>query len=216
MQRPDDLEVADLWASWGRSRDPEVRAELARHYLPLVDRLARKIASSTHPSHRQDVHGFGVLGLLDAIDKFKPELGFTFTTYGSLRITGAMRDGLRALSWFPRASRRRSNPGPMDKVITVDFQSGLGDRGVPLRDCVTDCDEGPEEIVSVADDYREMKRAVAHLPALERKIVMEIYYGNRRLKEIAEDLEVSESRVCQIHRRALRMLESRFLQRQSA
>jgi RNA polymerase sigma factor for flagellar operon FliA len=104
----------------------------------------------------------------------------------------------------------------MDTVVVVDFQSGLGDRGVPLRDYVTDGDDGPEEIASTADDYREMKRAVGHLPAIERKVVMEIYYGNRRLKEIALDLEVSESRVCQIHRRALRMLESRFLRRQTA
>jgi RNA polymerase sigma factor for flagellar operon FliA len=216
MISPSESEVTALWTSWCRTKDPEIRAELARHYLPLVDRLARKIGSSIHPSHRQDVHGFGVLGLLDAIDKFRPELGFSFTTYGSVRITGAMRDGLRTLSWFPRASRRRRNPGSMDSVVVVDFQSGLGDRGVPLKDYVTDGDDGPEEIAAIADDYKEMKRAVAHLPSLERKVVMEIYYGNRRLKEIAGDLDVTESRVCQIHRRALRMLESRFLQRQSA
>ena len=216
MQSPTEVELADLWDSWGRDRDPAVRGELARHYLPLVDRLARRMASSVHPSLRQDVHGFGVLGLLDAIDKFRPELGFSFSTYGSLRISGAMRDGLRVLSWFPRASRRRRNPGPMDRVIVVDFQAGIGDKGVPFSESVADGDEGPEEIAAIADDYREMKRAVAHLPTLERKVVMEIYYGNRRLRDIAVDLEVTESRVCQIHRRALRMIESRFLQRQSA
>lgn len=216
MERPLAPEVPALWAAWERDRNPEVRAQLAHHYLPLVEYLAGRMAASAHPSNRQDIYGFGVLGLLDAIDKFRPELGFAFKTYGTLRITGAMQDGLRTLSWFPRQSRRLKSPGRMEKVVPVDFQTGLGDGGVPLRDSVPDGDAGPDEVVTTADDYREMKRAVAHLPAVERKVVMEIYYGNRRLKDIAVDLQVTESRVCQIHRRALRMIESRYLHRQSA
>lgn len=211
-----DADPSALWRDWCLDREAGVRAQLIAHYLPMVDRVARRMSVRVAPSNRADLHGFGVLGLLDAIDKFRPELGCSFHTYGSLRIAGAMQDGLRTLSWFPRASRRKLRPGAIDTVIMVDFQTGVAERGVPFRDCISDGCEGPEELAETADDHREVKRAIAHLPALERKVVMEIYYGNRLLKEIAWDLGVTESRVCQIHRRALRMLESRYLQRQSA
>ncbi|MDQ3876940.1 MAG: sigma-70 family RNA polymerase sigma factor [Actinomycetota bacterium] len=216
MSRVTEVEPETLWAAWRVDGEPAARQQLVTHYLPIVDRVARRMAARVAPSHRADLHGFGVLGLLDAIDKFRPELGCSFDTYGSLRVAGAMQDGLRTLSWVPRASRRRLRPGVIESVIMVDFQTGVAERGVPFRDCISDGCEGPNELAEIADDHREVKRAIAHLPALERKVIMEIYYGKRLLKEIALDLDVTESRVCQIHRRALRMLESRYLQRQSA
>src|SRR4051812_36622414 len=88
-----------LWKKWSEvtqdERDGAIRDELIRHYLPLVEFHAARFASKVAQSHRQDLYGFGVLGLIDAVDKFKPELGYRFETYGSERIRGAIGDGLR-------------------------------------------------------------------------------------------------------------------------
>jgi RNA polymerase sigma factor for flagellar operon FliA len=85
------------------------REALLEAHLPQVKFLAERLAAKLPPSvDRDDLIGAGVMGLLDAVDKFDPARGVQFKTYAELRVRGAMLDSLRSLEWVPRSLRQRA------------------------------------------------------------------------------------------------------------
>ena len=83
------------------------RQELIIKYAPLIKYIANRIAMRL-PSHIEtdDMINTGVLGLMDALEKFDPERGVKFETYAEFRIKGAILDELRAMDWVPRSVRK--------------------------------------------------------------------------------------------------------------
>lgn len=102
------LGVEELWERYKGRGDPAAREELAVRYLPLVKFVAGRVRM-TLPAFvdEEDLVGYGVLGLLDALGKFDPARGVKFETYAVTRIRGAILDGLRALDWVPAHVRQR-------------------------------------------------------------------------------------------------------------
>lgn len=77
-------------------------------YLPLVKRISGRLAMSLPPHiDEEDLVGYGVFGLLDALTKYEPSRGVKFETYATLRIRGAIIDGLRAMDWVPHSARQK-------------------------------------------------------------------------------------------------------------
>ena len=92
--------------------------------LPLIKHIAHKVAMRLPSTvEMRDLVNAGVLGLLDAIDKFEPERGVKFKTYAEVRVRGAILDSLRDLDWAPRSLRRRSKD--LEKVY-ADLGQKLG------------------------------------------------------------------------------------------
>lgn len=85
------------------------REHLIDETLPLIKYIAHRVASRLPPNvEMRDLINAGVLGLLDAVDKFDPGRGVKFKTYAEVRIRGAMLDSLRTLDWAPRSLRKKS------------------------------------------------------------------------------------------------------------
>jgi len=84
------------------------REALILEHLALIKHVAHRVATRL-PSSVEigDLVNAGVIGLLDAVDKFEPERGVKFKTYAELRVRGAIIDSLRTLDWAPRSLRRR-------------------------------------------------------------------------------------------------------------
>ncbi|MCB8814115.1 FliA/WhiG family RNA polymerase sigma factor [Desulfosporosinus shakirovi] len=84
------------------------KLEYVEKYLPLVKRIAGRLTISL-PSHvdEDDIIGYGVFGLLDALERFEAARGWKFETYASIRIRGAMIDGLRTMDWVPHSARQK-------------------------------------------------------------------------------------------------------------
>lgn len=93
-------------------------------YLPLVKRVAGRLAISL-PAHveEDDLVGYGVFGLLDAVEKFDPARGVKFETYATLRIRGAILDGLRTMDWVPHSARQRVRT-VRDAFVTLEGELG--------------------------------------------------------------------------------------------
>ena len=93
----------------GKPLTPERREELIIRYSPLVKYVASRLASRL-PSHitPDDVVGAGVIGLMDAIEKFDNTKKIKFKTYAEFRIRGAILDELRAMDWVPRSIRKKA------------------------------------------------------------------------------------------------------------
>ena len=88
----------------------EEKSSYVEQYSPLIKYLADRLAARL-PDHinREDLISSGVLGLIDAVDKFDPGRAILFKTYAEFRIKGAMLDELRSLDWVPRSVRKKAN-----------------------------------------------------------------------------------------------------------
>src|SRR5438067_12793190 len=88
---------------------PAERDALINETLPLIKHIAHRVATRL-PSNieMRDLINAGVLGLMDAIEKFEPERNVKLKTYAEARIRGAILDSLRDLDWAPRSLRRKS------------------------------------------------------------------------------------------------------------
>ncbi len=108
MNRAQPYKTASAAASAYRQAAPD-RDALIEAHLPQVRFIAERLLSKLPASvDRDDLIGAGMLGLLDAVDKYDPTRGVQFKTYAELRVRGAMLDGLRDLDWAPRSVRRRA------------------------------------------------------------------------------------------------------------
>jgi RNA polymerase sigma factor FliA len=216
------------------------REEIVHKYLHLVKYVAGRISINLPPNVEiNDLINDGILGLIDAIEKYDDARGVKFETYAITRISGAILDALRALDWVPRAVRQRAREleriyqeleevatrmGMTVKELDVLMQKVRGtsvlsleeflpnERGyeIPLLDTLRD--DGNE--VSSAVEAREVKaalvRAVDSLPMQERTVISLYYFEGLTLKEIKGVLNVSESRVSQIHAQAVIHLRAKL------
>ena len=205
-RRQQGNELDALWEAWQQRGERAARDALIRHYLPLVEFLAGRAARSVPALFRPDLIGFGVLGLMDALDKYQPARGLRFETYGSRRIRGAMADGIRSLQWLPRGAVTRASR-VIEQIVPVDFHSALTTDGAPLRDALPGDEESVLEKLERRADHEEVARAIRALPERERAVIERYYYQRRSLADIGAELGVTESRACQVHRSALRLLE---------
>jgi RNA polymerase sigma factor FliA len=89
--------------------DPKVKDEIVIEYAPLVKYIAQRIAARL-PSNIEldDLISCGVIGLMDAIQKFDPTRDNKFKTYAEFRVRGAILDELRAQDWVPRSIREKA------------------------------------------------------------------------------------------------------------
>jgi RNA polymerase sigma factor for flagellar operon FliA len=237
--RPQETELDELWMEYKTTADAGLRDRLMLHYAPLVKYVAGRIRSGLPESVDQaDLVSEGVIGLMDAIEKFEPERGLQFQTYAVPRIRGAIIDGLRAVDWVPRSVREKLRT---IERAQVTLESRLGrtatDREIadelqiPLRELhqtyarvsftsLATVDElgvidvlAPTSTDALEDD--ETRAALIHCVrelAERDKIIIALYYfEGLTLAEIGMVLRVSESRVSQLHTRATLVLRAKLV-----
>jgi RNA polymerase sigma factor for flagellar operon FliA len=221
------------------------RDRLVRETLPLVARVAGAIGSRLpHSVEMSDLTQAGVLGLLDAADKFDRAKGVRFRTYAELRIRGAILDSLRSLDWVPRSLRRqrreiqRAESGleaklgrkPTDEELASVMELSLSELGaarerVRRAEVASFGTESFDRVVALTLDpsspnplelleRREMENllalAIEKLPTRERLVLTLYYHEELTMKEVGGVLGVNESRVSQIHSKAVSKLRLRL------
>ena len=190
-----------------------------------------------------DLVSYGLLGLFDAIEKYDVTQGNKFETYGVSRIRGAIMDELRKLDWAPRLLRKRAREigrlATEDELahslnMTVEDLNGiyseLNSTTFLSLDEVWENDDGNKPIsrLQTVEDslitnqlsfvhQNEVKellaQAIDKLPEKEKLVIVLYYYENLTLREIGEVLNVSESRVCQIHTKVVLRLRSQLMKK---
>lgn len=237
-----------LWQCYKRTRDPAVREELLKKNLPLVRFTLERMAVPRRRSwiDLDDLITAGIIGLMDAVEKFDPVLGGKFSTYAFFRIRGAVLDELRATDWVPRSVRqktrelerahetleRRLHRPVTDRDLARQLGLSLGrfralvneinvppmvsldelleDRHQERRDLWAAETQGTARPAGsafselAAKETREiLAQLIERLPERERWVLTLYYYEELTMREIAAILEVTESRVCQIHAQAV-------------
>src|SRR5438067_4319379 len=122
------------------------RDALINETLPLIKHIAHRVAIRLPANVEiRDLINAGVLGLLDAIEKFEPERNVKFKTYAEVRIRGAILDSLRNLDWAPRSLRKKSK----------DLEKTYSDLGQKLGRPATD-EEVSEAMGEKIDDFHAL------------------------------------------------------------
>ncbi|MBO1924548.1 RNA polymerase sigma factor FliA [Thiomicrorhabdus sp. 6S3-12] len=214
-------------------------------YLPLVKRIAYHLKGRLPDSVQvDDLIQSGIIGLIEALQKFSDNHGASFETYAGIRIRGAMLDEIRKGDWTPRSVHRKSREiseainvvesrlgrEAHDHEVAEELEMSLEEYHKALYDTNSaqllsidqpDHDElaedrmvgnGQTPLQELANDnfQQALAEEIENLPEKE-KLVMALYYDEElNLKEIGQVLDVSESRVSQIHSQAIKRIRARM------
>ncbi|NCN40439.1 FliA/WhiG family RNA polymerase sigma factor [bacterium] len=227
------------------------KQDIIREYSTLVKFVAQKIAVRLPANiELDDLMSAGVIGLMDAIDKYDPARDNKFKTYAEFRVRGAILDELRAQDWIPRSMRekakniersfskleqklgRMASEEEVAKDLGMDiqeFQATLhqcksvsllsldevgsfsnGDRKSLLGLLEAGKDTNPLVQLAGSELREQLAESIEELPEKQRMVLSLYYYEDMNLKEIGEILEVTESRVSQLHTQAVLRLRSKL------
>lgn len=238
----DKMDATELWERY--KADKSVKKQLVMHYLYLVNRIVvRMMPSYGGYVDMDDLISCGIIGLMDAIEKFDTDKNTDFEVFSKRRIAGEIIDSLRKMDWASvslRARIKQMNQAveelqrefkrePTDEEISkhmgipnekllkiksqihlfniVHFESIVSDtdsNNVSLGDLVKD-----ENTHDISDDLEKhefiemLANKIDDLNEKEQMVVKLYYYEELKFKEIARILDVTESRVSQIHSSAL-------------
>ncbi|MBY0470315.1 FliA/WhiG family RNA polymerase sigma factor [bacterium] len=228
------------------------RDKLIVEYAPLIKYIAQKIAARLPANiELDDLISSGVIGLMDAIEKYDSSRDNKFKTYAEFRIRGAILDELRAQDWVPRSVREKAKQlerafskieqskgrqatdeevceelglsqedyhDMLNQVRSVSLLSydeilsfsrsdrrtlhGIGESGSKAPT--------PFNEVNIAGIKRIIAEAIQDLPEKQRLVLSLYYYEDLNLKEIGKVLDVTESRVSQLHTQAILRLKAKL------
>ena len=234
-QAPCPWEALETGATPWESFSPAEQESVVRHYAPKIRFLALRLKAKLPRSiELGELISSGTLGLMEALGKFRPQLGIRFETYAESRIKGAMLDELRRLDWFPRVldeamrkveheQGRQATEDELQKITGLDMrdvrqglealQNQLWISLDAIQDTISgEGPEGGEPFRSTA--LQELIERVA--PLIDRltpreKLVLSLYYTDElNMRETAEVMGITEGRVSQLHSQALSRLRKEF------
>ena len=180
-------------------------------YYPMVTRIAHRAAATYGLPvglEASDLVSSGVIGLAEAWERFDASRGVAFEAYAVPRVRGAIIDAIRASDWVPRKARQRSRRTgePVAMLVSLDGGRNSDDSdGGADRIADDGCPVPGAELIT-GERRHEMVATLNRLPEREKMIITLHYFHGVQLAEIARQLGVTESRVSQLHGRALRML----------
>lgn len=247
IKRLSTEELEKLWyAFFADRKNKKLRDQLIVQYIYLTKYVIGRIKGTLPPTFSvDDITGYGVEGLIDAIEKYSPDKGARFETYAIMRIRGCIIDKIRAQDWLPRSARKKikdvkeaaeklrqelgraATSTEIGQVLGIEKEKvdailaettsvgslydkkGSSDESMEIIDTIEDTNSvNPLDRLEEKDTKKELQMALKSLPERERMIMVLYYQKNMTLKEIGETIEVSESRVCQLHAQAIMKLKN--------
>lgn len=245
------VEDRELWEDYKRTGSLELREKIVIQYIPLVKYVVGKIVGNLPKNiEYDDLVEYGIIGLLDAVDKYDITKNINFKTYAVTRIRGSVFDQLRVQDWVPRSVRKMAKD--IEKAyIAIEKETGIAaseeqvakylDIKVKqindtfakvnmgnvssLDDIIYQGDDSSTSRVETVENTKvvsaqeslekqELKAALIErlkeLNEKERLVITLYYYEQLTLKEIGQVMEISESRVSQIHSKAVLKMRSKL------
>lgn len=223
--------------------DVDVREEIIKKNIPLVKYIASKvIVGKNKYVEYEDLISYGMIGLMDAINKYDDTKGMKFSTYAAIRINGSIIDEIRKNS--PISKRAIDKLNRYNKVVEelqnklyrepkdievaermeislkelTDIQGYVNyismmsletilfgdDEEMSLINSIEDTKSpSPQKSLEEKEMLEYLRRGLDNLKERDRLILNLYYFEKLTLKQVGAVLEVSESRVCQLHSRAI-------------
>ncbi|MCL1878795.1 MAG: FliA/WhiG family RNA polymerase sigma factor [Defluviitaleaceae bacterium] len=242
------VNLEKLWQAYNEGKNPALKEKLILYYAPLVKYVAgRLMVHVGQHVELDDLVGYGIFGLLDAIDKFDNAKGVKFETYASFRIRGAIIDHIRKMDWVPRTLRQKNKQmeqiyttledelgrPPSDEELALKLNLSLEETQDLIRKSsvlslvslddfmdqnyessfaplVMNRMDSPEEQAELQERKKLLAEAIANLTEKEKLVITLYYFEDLTLREISSIMKVSESRVSQIHTKAISRLQTKL------
>ncbi len=238
--------IEELWKEYNGKGSTEAREKLIVACLPYVKSCAHQLSMYANSSQDvDDLISAGIIGLMDALERYDPAKGASFKNYAKYRVRGSIMDEIRSMDWVPYSTREKARK--IEKAMhelqensdeEYDEEDIAKATGMSLekyreallevnrmtlsmlKDTLYDGDTSniseqklprtPEEELVLAEKEAILTKAIERLPENERLVVTLYYYEEMTMKEIGQSLEISESRICQIHSSAMLRLNTRL------
>ena len=247
IKRLSEEELTELWGEYFRDKTQKtVRDTLIVQYIYLIRYVVGRVKVSLPTTISiEDIAGYGVEGLINAIERYSPQKNTRFETYALIRIRGAILDRIRAQDFLPRSVRKKikdiknaqeelkqelgrmptttevankldMDPDKVNQLLAEDTtitsiyeKKGSSDDSMEIIDTIQDTNKlNPQEQMEEKNVKQQLEKALQRLPERERIIMVLYYQENMTLKEIGATLNMSESRVCQLHAQSIMKLKN--------
>lgn len=215
------------------------REELVERYRPFVVSIVKQVSRS-FPLRLdfEELVGYGMIGLLEAADRYDPRRNVSFTTFSHYRIKGAVFDGLRQMGILTRTphddwARREAVLNDLIQTGADDYTenpaaalddeiqniSNLVDSLIPAYLLSLSQENAPDiadtrDLPSVAVEFEDtldvVRRTVAELPEKEREIIEALYFGQLSTTELAKKMGVGKSWISRLHAKAVNRLRQKL------
>jgi RNA polymerase sigma factor for flagellar operon FliA len=211
LARTDD--TRGLWERYKKRGDESARRELIERYAYLAKAGAERLHLPPHAAFtRDDLYGYAVLGLIDAIEKFDPDRGRPFEAYAPVRIRGAISDALRGLDWLPRSVRQnemrlreamariemREGRSATDEELCAELGISEAELGELLQAANASAQQSLEEMISEMGDLN-FAGTLADNSGADPERAAENSQVRRLLVEAIEELPENEKTVISLY-----------------
>jgi len=245
-QKRSPEELNKLWVDYKVSGDRGIKDDLLLHYGYLVRWIVRRMMPKyNNYNEYDDLVSCGMIGLIDAVDKFELKHEVKFETYAVTRVRGEILDYMRSQDWASPSLRKKisainsayeihesKNPnGSVDQQVAdslgmtvenvhkvlnqthmfnlINFEDALGTTN-PEAEIKNREEKTPEDELLEKEKKAVLVQVIDELPEKERIVITLYYYEGLLLKEIADVLSVTESRVSQIHSKVLAKMRAKL------
>lgn len=243
------MAMAEATRKSSSKNDPSYRDQLITEYLPYVKRIVQRIAVHLPATvDIEDLMNVGVIGLIQAVDRYDPKRDNKFMTYAVFRIKGAVLSELRSRDFLSRSNRRKIREledaylrleqklgrqvddvevaeelgvdleqiyrtRQMSNISFISFEE-LGfsskDEKEKLMSYLADNDDDALNLTRLKEVKGAVARAIEQLPEKERLVISLYYIEELTMKETGKVLNITESRVSQIHSQAIMRLRAKL------
>lgn len=201
------MDTASLWKQFKSSPTENLKKQIIMNYIKLVHYVIHNSKFiNLEILDDRDYFQFGVEGLSEAIDRFDPDYGTKFETYAIQRIRGKIIDELRKLQIKPRPVTVEKQNRVMYSNVSLNHPVDDED-GYMLYEILPDDNEIPIDTAEKNEAKDFLINAIKELDERDRLIITLYYYENLNYKEIAKVLNITVSRVSQVHSRIMDMLK---------
>lgn len=247
IKRLSEDELSQVWEEYLADKSNKTsRDTLIVQYIYLVRYAVGRVKVSLPSSISvEDITGYGVEGLINAIERFSPVRNTRFETYALIRIRGSILDKVRSQDFLPRSVRKKikevkqaaealkqelgrvpttseiaqsldMDPEKVNQLLSEDVvmtsiydKRGTSDDSMEIIDTIEDDNKlNPQERMEEQTVKSDLQKALQRLPERERVLMVLYYQEDMTMKEIGETLNMSESRVCQLHAQAIMKLKN--------
>lgn len=200
----------ELWTEFKNSSSTNLKQQIMLNYTNLVHYVIYQFRFVNHDVlEENDYFQFGVEGLSEAIDRFDPQYGTKFETYAIQRIRGKILDEIRKIqnktkykSEFYEGHLRYKNVSINNSVNKDDVYQ--------LYETIEDKSPIPDGELEKKEQKELLKQCIRELDERKRLILSLYYYEDLNYQEIAEVLNVSVSRISQIHSEIIKKLKTKL------
>ncbi|PID62460.1 MAG: RNA polymerase subunit sigma [Ignavibacteriae bacterium] len=205
------MDNSTLWEEYKEEPTSLLKKRIMVNYTNLVYYVIHNSKfMNLNVVEEKDFFQFGVEGLSEAIDRFDPDFGTKFETYAIQRIRGKIIDELRKLQIKPRINYNIQDPNRVIyRNVSID-QPYDQDDDFTLADIIPSEYELPDDEFNALEQKELLVKAIKNLPERDRLIVTLYYYEHMNYKEISKILDITVSRVSQLHSKIMKELRKKI------